>query len=99
MIDIKLVEHLQRVNEEDLFPNASKRDIEARKEEQRIKNEKLLNSFKIGDRVKIGTGIAIITNIWRTGTHRFPYGEIQISFGGKTSCTHVRPDEIEKVTE
>ena len=66
-----------KINEEDLFPNASKEDIVVRKEEQRRREEALFNSFKIGDKVMIqnapsyGTGEIINKNMSRRNWRKY----------------------------
>ena len=52
-MQLRLIETLQKLFEEDLFPQASLEDIEQRKAEQDAKEEALYSSFKIGDKVKI----------------------------------------------
>ena len=52
-MQIKLVEQLQKLFEEDLFPEASEEELKNRAEEQAIKFLKRLNGLKTGDKVRV----------------------------------------------
>ena len=52
-MQIKLVEQLQKLFEEDLFPEASEEELKNRAEEQAIKFLKRLHGLKIGDKIKV----------------------------------------------
>ncbi|MGA2669791.1 MAG: hypothetical protein ABSF32_12910, partial [Ignavibacteria bacterium] len=52
-----------KINEEDLFPNASKEDIVARKEEQRQKMLARLKGLKVGDAVRVKRDIGVVPSL------------------------------------
>lgn len=66
-MNIKLVEHLQSLKEEDLFPNASKEEVNKRKEEQKREWLKRLEGFKVGDKVAVKRGVNLDLRLEREG--------------------------------
>ena len=53
-MDLRLIETLQKIFEEDLFPNATPDEAAERQLEAEARRERIYNSFQIGDKVDIG---------------------------------------------
>ena len=66
-MNIRLVEHLQKLAEEDLFPEASEEEVNRRKEEQKGRWLKRLEGFNVGDKVAVKKGVHLNLRLEREG--------------------------------
>ena len=97
-MDTKLVEHLQSLKEEDLFPEASEEEVKKRGIEARKRYLEQLSKFRIGDEVRTKLGRlrgGQSAKIVEIDPNRKPY-PIRVEFSTGLYL-NIAPDELEKI--